>query len=288
MNKKITLEQYRARVMSVLDYLWRNIERDVDLNTLADVAHFSPYHFHRIYREMMHETVYQTVKRLRLHHAASLLVRGTESTDKIAAKACYGSVEAFTRAFTRAYGEAPNRYREKRRKLYQPSLHLPHQQKEYAMQAEVNLLTVPKIELAGLPHRGDYLAIGAAFEQLFIIAQSAQLLGPKTQSIGVYHDDPFTRKTAELRSHACITATAEQAKQCNLEPLSVGGGPHAVLTFTGPYSELEEVYHWLYGEWLPRSGAEAADAPPFEQYLNNPREVPATDLVTKIHLPLAP
>lgn len=287
MNKSQTLEQYRARIMSVLDYLWRNIERDTDMNTLAEVAHFSPYHFHRVYREIMRETVYQTVKRLRLHHAAGLLLRTHDSVEKIAEKAHYGSVAAFTRAFARAYGVAPARYRQGRRELYQPPLRLPQQQKEYAMKAHVDLLTVPNIELAGLPHKGDYLTIGATFEKVFIKAQSLQLLGPNTRSIGVYYDDPFSCEADSLRSHACITATQDQAAQSEMDPITVGGGLHGVLEFKGPYSELEEAYRWLYGEWLPNSGMEAADAPPFEEYMNDPKTVPATELVTKIYLPLA-
>lgn len=287
MNKTKTLTQYRERMMSVLDYLWRNIERDVDMNTLADVAHFSPYHFHRVYREMMRETVYQTVKRLRLHHAACLLLRTEDSVEKIAEQANYSSAEAFSRAFTQAYGEAPGRYRHGRRKLYGPPPNLTQQQKEYAVKPQVDLLTVPKIELAGLLHRGDYLSIGGTFEKVYIKAQNLQLLGPDARMIGIYYDDPFAEKAENLRSHACITATREQAKQSEMDPLSVGGGLHAVLAFTGPYSELEEAYRWLYGEWLPNSGMEAADAPPFEEYLNDPKKVPATELVTKIYLPLA-
>lgn len=47
-------------------------------------------------------------------------------------------------------------------------------------------------------------------------------------------------------------------------------------------------YQWLYGEWLVRSGLEPADAPVFEEYLNNPRDTAPSDLLTDIYLPLAP
>ena len=35
-----------------------------------------------------------------------------------------------------------------------------------------------------------------------------------------------------------------------------------------------------YGDWLMRSGREAADAPVFEEYLNNPRDTAPADLPT--------
>ena len=63
-------------------------------------------------------------------------------------------------------------------------------------------------------------------------------------------------------------------------------GRYAVLNYKGPYSDMQAVYQWLYGSWLPASGQEADDAPVFEEYLNNPRDTAPTELLTDIYLPL--
>jgi AraC family transcriptional regulator len=60
-----------------------------------------------------------------------------------------------------------------------------------------------------------------------------------------------------------------------------------VLRFRGPYATMRAAYQWLYGEWLVQSGAQPADAPVFEEYLNSPRDTAPNDLLTDIHLPLA-
>ena len=39
-----------------------------------------------------------------------------------------------------------------------------------------------------------------------------------------------------------------------------------------PYTDMR-AYLWLFGTWLPQSGREPADAPVFEEYLNNPRDL---------------
>jgi AraC family transcriptional regulator len=49
---------------------------------------------------------------------------------------------------------------------------------------------------------------------------------------------------------------------------------------------MKTAYEWLYGVWLPDSGWEAADAPVFEEYLNNPRDTAPTDLLSEINLPI--
>lgn len=286
MAKTLTLENYRSRIMQVVDYIWRHLDRDMDANTLAEVACFSPYHFHRIYREMMHETVFQTVKRLRLHRAACLLTRTGETVESIAKQVNYSGAEAFTRAFAALYGETPHRYRQARRQVYEDVLSLPLAFKEYPMNHTVNIETLPPLSLAGLPHRGDYLEIGAVFEKLFITAGSKGLLSDSTRSFGIYYDDPFTTAKDELRSLACITASEPEASAAGLQHASVGGGQQAVLTFTGPYAELEAAYEWFYGHWLPHSGHDLADAPPFEEYLNDPKTTPANELITRIYLPL--
>ena len=68
--------------------------------------------------------------------------------------------------------------------------------------------------------------------------------------------------------------------------LTLAGGRHAVLHYRGPYAGLMAGYTQLYGTWLPTSGQEPRDAPPFELYLNSPMETAPADLLTDICVPL--
>jgi AraC family transcriptional regulator len=106
--KKTTSANYRQRLTVVIDYIHDNINGALDVNTLADVAFMSPYHFHRIYRELMQETVNATVRRLRLQKAAIDLIRTDQSIQTIAQGISYGSVEAFTRAFSKQFCVSPS------------------------------------------------------------------------------------------------------------------------------------------------------------------------------------
>ena len=68
---------YASRIQRVVDHLAEHLDDPLDLESLARVAHFSPYHFHRIYRGILGETVHDTVRRLRLQRAAIDLPRGS-------------------------------------------------------------------------------------------------------------------------------------------------------------------------------------------------------------------
>jgi AraC family transcriptional regulator len=49
-------QEYVARINRVTDYIRAHLNGDLCLDTLAKVANFSPYHFHRIFRGMIGET----------------------------------------------------------------------------------------------------------------------------------------------------------------------------------------------------------------------------------------
>jgi AraC family transcriptional regulator len=43
----------------------------------------------------------------------------------------------------------------------------------------------------------------------------------------------------------------------------------------------------LFGHWIPNSEKEIADFPPFEEYLNDPKNTPPNELLTRIYCLLA-
>lgn len=67
--------RYQTRIRSVIEYIHNNPAEALTSERLADVAHLSPYHWHRIYKAITGESAAATVKRCRMHNAAAALVR---------------------------------------------------------------------------------------------------------------------------------------------------------------------------------------------------------------------
>jgi AraC-like DNA-binding protein len=82
-----------------------------DSEGLARRAWWSRTHFYRLFRALVEETPGAMRRRLLLERAAWQLGRTARSVTDIALDAQYGSLEAFTRAFRRAYGISPSLYR---------------------------------------------------------------------------------------------------------------------------------------------------------------------------------
>jgi AraC family transcriptional regulator len=275
---------YIRRFTRVTEYIYANMDAELDLNTLADVAALSPWHWHRIWQAVYGETVAATVKRLRLQRAAADLAQTPMALDQIWPRAGYGSLAAFSRSFRDAYGLPPAEYR---KRGSHTRFIMPASPKGVSVMRDVAIRPLAPATLAVIPHRGSYMEIGRAFETLFGTLAARNLLRPGLCMKGLYYSDPTAVPEAELRSAAGIVIPDEAFPvQPPLERATLRGGDYAVLRHKGPYSDMKAAYDWLYGEWLVGSGREAADAPVFEDYLNNPREVPPTDLLTDICLPL--
>jgi AraC family transcriptional regulator len=285
MNERTTtLSDYAMRLERVFRWLADHLDDTLDLNRLAEVACMSPYHFHRIYHAMQGETAAETVRRLRLHRAAVELITGALPVPRIARKAGYGSQEAFTRAFKAAYGVPPARYRASF--VPMPTTRTMEDAMETTMTFQATIRETPAISVAALAHRGDYQAIGSTFERLNALAGAQGLFDAGARSFGVYYDDVSATPRDALRADACLSVPSGRTPSGDLRLLEIRGGRYAVTLHVGPYAELELHYRWLFGTWLAASGEEAADAPCVEEYLNDARTVPPSELRTEIWLPL--
>jgi len=74
MSAPKSLDEYAGRMQRVTEHIDRHLDQTLDLDTLAAVAHFSPFHFHRLFLAWMGETVGDYLRRRRCEIAATRLV----------------------------------------------------------------------------------------------------------------------------------------------------------------------------------------------------------------------
>jgi AraC family transcriptional regulator len=289
--KTITRENYARRIEKVLEYLVEHLDDSLDIHRLSEEAFLSPFHFHRVYVAMMGETVAETLRRHRLHRAAMKLSASATPVAQLAQEAGYTSAAAFTRTFRAAYGLPPAQFRlngklnAERLIAISSTLSSPKEPGMFNL-ADVRIQDLAPIRIAALAHEGDYMYIGKTFERLMVWAAGKGVVKADVRTFGIYYDDPTSKPKNELRSDACLEIPKSFVPDGDAKLLHTPGGRSAVFTFTGPYSELEKPYRWLYDTWLPQSGEEVRDAPPFEEYLNDARNTPPQHLKTAICIPL--
>ena len=93
------------------DLLGTNLDESADGDALARNAHYSRFHFQRMFRQVTGETPSSCQRRLRLERAAYQLLQRDRSVTEIAFEAGFASLEGFSRAFRKSAGVSPNRFR---------------------------------------------------------------------------------------------------------------------------------------------------------------------------------
>ena len=88
-----------------------SLDQEQDAKSLARHAYRSRTQFYRVFRAMIEETPVAMRRRLLLERAAWQLSRTQLSVTDIGLNANYGSLEAFTRAFRKAFRVSPSLYR---------------------------------------------------------------------------------------------------------------------------------------------------------------------------------
>ena len=271
---------YEKRMLRVLRYIHDNPAGDLSLDALAEVAAMSRFHWHRVFSAMMGETAAQAVRRIRLFRAACLLVQTDDTIAQVATKSGYPNVTSFTRAFSEKFKSSPAAFRQ-RGDLVPLSSSTPGERFMF----DIAISTAPARRIAAIAHTGPYYEIGRAYGEISAIF-SAKEFWPHTKAmIAIFHDDVDSVPQEQLRSHAGFivdeTPLPDGVKELRQDPCRV-----AVLQFKGPYAGLKAAYEYIYGQWLPNSGEEPADAPSYEIYLNSPMDTAPDDLLTDIHVPL--
>lgn len=274
---------YEQRVLRVLQYIHENPSEDLSLDALADIAVMSRFHWHRVFQAMTGETCAQAVRRSRLFLAATWLVNGEKSVSEIAVLVGYPNIQSFTRAFNERFGVPPATFR----KVGRPGLPCNVKSRGNFIMFKVDIQAVPNRRLGALLHKGAYTEINSAFETLAGIATSEQLWPRVRGMVGVHYDNPDVVREADLRCHAGLLVADNEALPDGLEEVLLSDGDYAVLHYKGPYTAIKVAYDFLYGDWLPKSAREPADAPPYEVYLNDPSNTQESELLTDIMLPLA-
>jgi AraC family transcriptional regulator len=273
---------YEARLKRVIEHIYAHLDDELDMGVLAEVACLSPYHWHRIYQGMFGESVVETVRRVRLQRASVDLTRSDLEIAAIGARAGYASVAAFNRAFAGAFGMPPARYR----RTMSAEAFTPRFTQEKNAMHQVEIRRRAPARLAVVAHRGPYIEIGRAFQTLYATLGARGLMRPDMGMIALYYDDPAVIAPEALRADAGVTVGPDFTATEPLRVLDVAGGDHAVLLHKGPYERMAPAYQWLFGEWIPASGREVADAPAFEVYLNTAADAAPPDLLTEICVPL--
>ena len=103
------LPMYRLR--HVVDYIQANLAEDNSLQALADLAHVSPFHFCRSFKQSTGQSPHRYILQLRIEEAQRLLKKTTLAISDVANRLGFSDQSHFTMVFRKLVGTTPARWR---------------------------------------------------------------------------------------------------------------------------------------------------------------------------------
>jgi AraC family transcriptional regulator len=101
----------RRRLDRILEYIETHLDGDITVSDLADAACFSLFHFVRAFHAAMGCPPHAYLSERRLDRAKQLLAHSDTSLVNVALTCRFSGQANFTKAFTRAMGVSPGRFR---------------------------------------------------------------------------------------------------------------------------------------------------------------------------------
>lgn len=286
-GNKQALSEYEARMHRVLAYIDEHLDQSLDLDTLASVACFSSFHFHRLFSAWMGERLGEYIRRRRVELGAMRLAAQPQvKVLNVALSVGFGSGEAFTRAFRNRFGCSPSDWRAERSSLRSANSnsgqvnsnrsqarqmafgeHGDSLKRNKDANMQVTLIDRKPACIAYLRHLGPYgEPIARFWQETYVPWAIMNRLGEDHARYGISHDDPSITAPEQCRYDACAEVDADFVATGGANQTTVPGGKYAVLKFKGTAEQVGEAWSALLRDWLPSSGFQLDDRPCFEYY----------------------
>jgi len=302
----ISQNEYLSRIYKVQDYIEKNYFKNTSVEKLAEVAGFSKYHFNRIFKSILNESISQYVNRIRIEHALFLLGYRTDlSITDIALELGYADSAIFSRAFKTYYEMSPSAYRKKYRTKCKENIFISEYnkpvkkkkwvQKSYSNLGKIRIESRDERMAVYVRHVGDYRSLKRNYAKLIgqLIEESEKqhlMDQGNVEILAMYHDNPEFGQEDQFRTSLCLSLPRDSnVKETEkLGVMKIEGGLYAIGHFEIQQEQFQDAWDFMYQQWLITSGYVPRDVCPFEVYLNSPMEEPDHHIEVDIYMPIEP
>lgn len=294
-----------TRIAKAIAYIEDNLQENLSLSSVAEVAHFSPYHFHRLFKSVTKETLSDFILRKRIELAAHYLIHRKEiSITEITEKVGFNSLSVFSRNFKKFYGKSPVDFRNTSKSKFS-KIHKTESKKgkietqfeQYICNINENLnwmksrakTTVEvteELHLAYVSHQGKMDAIVNSYGRLMRWATPKGLMNQEDlRMITIYHDSPKITDLNKIRMSACMTIPKGFKKDDLVNYKVLKPTKCIVAKLEVGFHEFEQAWESCF-VWMNENGYHKSEIDPFEIYYNNPNEHPEGLSIVDLCIPV--
>lgn len=274
-------------------YIEEHLDDELDVVKLAKIAGYSHFHFCRVFKIHIGESVMSYTTRLRLERASTEVYLGKKSILNIALDAGYQTPTGFLKAFKKRFGTTPTEYKSSAKELLRKYEEIKMNVPKIVTRDEVNVVFTREL--------GEYTkSSDIAWRRLSKMMNSLHekfaknppeytmnLEKGKAEALGICHDDPQVTNEENIRYDAALAwgnKETEVLAKYDFETKTIAGGRYAKVEYLGA-SNSEDSWYGLYS-WVEKNGYTLRDEPSFEKYLNGDIDTDVEKLLIEVYVPI--
>lgn len=298
-SKEIT-EEYNKRINEVINFILSNLNDDLSLQQLAAIANYSPFHFQKIFKNIMGESPKQYIIRMRLEHAAhTLRIHSKKTITEISFESGFTSPSIFSRAFKNYFGVSAEELKkltpkeniqirqkinlkQKTKKNDLAYLNDEYNQKFWENNLHVTIKKIGKMRLIYLnAPLTDTAKIQNGYKQIALVGSTNDLSDKNSQFIGVINPHQGLYRTS-------ITIDQNLVLPKKVDEISIDAGKFATFKIKGDSIQTFHGLHAFFQIWIPESGYRIANQTGFEILLQNPTTTSYNEIEREIYISIEP
>jgi AraC family transcriptional regulator len=297
-------EEYIKRINAVLIYIDNNLDADLSLEIISQIAFYSPFHLHRLFKAITNETLNSYINRKRIEKTAALLIHRKDiAVSELAFQYGYNSISVFSRTFKKYYGQSPTEFRKLNPRKFSKISKLDSKnsqnqtpievylcnietlKKWLKMNAKIEIKEMPKMDLAYITQIG-VAGLEDAFARLLRWATPKNLLdNPNCKVARIYHDSFKFTAPDQVRMSVCILLDEPVEVSGEVGLTTIEKGNFIVGHFEIEPKDFEKSWSSLY-IWMNENGYKKANQNPFEIIHNNFNDHPEKKCMVDLYIPI--
>lgn len=283
-HRPATKEEYLKQINIVVEYINNHLEENIDLKTLAEISNFSSYHFQRIMKAILGESIGSFIIRMRVETAAQLIRHTDLPIHEIAYKVGYDTPSSLSKVFKQIYDISPTDYRNNKDFIIMK----PVQINTNLNIKKPKVITCETKTVIYIQKTGGYLTLdyGNIWEKLWKYVKENKLFSAGIEHLCIYHNDPKITSEDKLRTDICLTISKKAEPRGEIGVKEIDGGKYVMFTYQGAYENLGSVYDTIYAKYIIENEFKLRDGVNIEKYINSPKNTSPEKLKTEIYIPI--
>ncbi|SHG26113.1 GyrI-like domain-containing protein [Chryseobacterium sp. OV279] len=299
------MEEHKKRIIKAIRYIDNHLDADLSLENIAEIAMYSPFHFHRIFKLITGETLQNYIIRKKIEKSAFYLaVKKEMEIKEIYLDLGFSNHSVFSKTFKKHYGIAPSIFRNSAPETFHRILqiqskngqtdavfsqyicHVENLLKWTKMNLKIEVKELPEMNLAAVMSLG-IANVEPSYNVLIEWAKKKQLFPRENvKMISVYHDSFKVTSPDKVRIHTCMLLDEKRDGQNGLVfSETIDAGKFIVGSGEVTLQDFEQCWVSLF-LWMNEHHYSMRKAFPFEIYHSNFKEHPEGKMIVDFCIPI--